>query len=170
MTVMERFFWVSEDALAGCSRPGGDVDARWQKRTTHEIVRQLDQDLVWLRGQGIGAVLSLTEIPLHPEGLVEHNLVVRHLPIPDLHAPSRAEFITALRFIDQQRMAGRAVVVHCLMGQGRTGTVLAAYLIRQGITPDAAIGRIRQVCPGAIEATAQVDALHAFAQHRDWIV
>lgn len=170
MRIMVRFFWVIEGELAGCSRPGGAVDWRGQARTEQAIMEQLDQDVRWLRGKGIGAVLSLTETPLHPAGLAQHDLIVRHLPVPDLQAPLREEFITALWFIDAQRQAGRAVAVHCLMGQGRTGTILAAYLIRQGLSADEAIARIRHLCPGAIEMPAQEQALHAFARHRDWIV
>ncbi len=76
----------------------------------------------------------------------------------------------ALSFIDQQRLLGRAVDVHCLAGQGRTGTVLAAYLIRRGMPPDAAVQEVRVRCPGAVGSDLQEQALRLFAARRDWIL
>jgi atypical dual specificity phosphatase len=77
--------------------------------------------------------------------------------------------VRALEFIDEQHANGRAAAVHCLMGQGRTGTVLAAYLIRNGASPAEALRAVRAVCPGAVEAPSQEGALYAFAERRDWI-
>src|SRR3954453_21991241 len=104
-----RFYWVIEDALAGCSRPGGAAGP----------AGTLDDDLRWLRGQGIGAVLSLTERPVCEAALAEHGLVGLHLPVADLTAPSPDQFLDALQFIDEQRARQQATVAHCKMGQGR---------------------------------------------------
>ena len=131
---------------------------------------RLDADLDWLRLKGIGAILSLTEQPLTDEVVQRFGLPVRHMPIPDMHAPRPEELMDALTFIDQQRIEGRAVAVHCLMGQGRTGTILAAYLIREGASASQAIAELRAICPGAIESPPQVRALHIFAAERDWIL
>ena len=161
---MDRFYWLVEDALAGCSRPGG-TDGRGQAHTTD----RLDEDLDWLKQQGIGAVLSLTETPLVEEALARHDLESLHEPVDDFHAPTPAQLMRALEFIDWQRAQGRGVAVHCLMGQGRTGTVLAAYLIRAGSSAEDAIQQLRAICPGAIGTQAQEHALEDFAKSRDWI-
>lgn len=157
------FFWLVEDILAGCSRPGGR-----SLNTTDTTA--LDRDLDWLRDQGIGAVLSLTETSLPTDALARHDLAYLHLPVPDLTPPTPEQFDRALAFIDRQRIAGRPVVVHCLMGQGRTGAVLAAYLIRAGATPERALAELRALCPGAVGAASQERALHAYYQRRDWII
>ncbi len=62
------------------------------------------------------------------------------------------------------------MAVHCLAGQGRTGTVLAAWLIRQGATTDDAILEIRAACPQAVENEAQLACLRAFERERAWVV
>jgi atypical dual specificity phosphatase len=90
--------------------------------------------------------------------------------VPDLQSPAPDQFIAALGFIDRQRSLGSAVAVHCLAGQGRTGTVLAAYLIRQGSTPDAALAEVRALCHGAVSSDIQERALHRFAASCDWIL
>lgn len=165
---IQRFYWLVPGALAGCSRPGsGAREALTDSRGTQEA---LQGDLAWLRRQEIGAVLSLTETPLDRDGVAHHGLELLHLPVPDLTPPLPEQLIRALHFIDLQQSLGRATAVHCLMGQGRTGSVLGAYLIRRGMPPDEAIAQLRSICPGALSVEEQEYALHAFGARRDWVI
>ena len=50
-----------------------------------------------------------------------------------------------------------------MAGIGRTGTVLAAWLTRQGLDPDEAIRVLREMRPGSVETGGQVDAVRRFA-------
>jgi atypical dual specificity phosphatase len=161
---MQGFYWLVEGELAGCGRPGGGG------RGTVGNGRSLDADLAWLQEQGIGSLLTLTESPLPADALAHFGFEWLHVPVPDLSPPTPEQLMQALSFIDTQRMRGRAVVVHCLVGQGRTGTVLAAYLIRAGATPEQAIAELRARCPGAVENPSQERALVAYATRRDWIL
>lgn len=172
---MHSFYWLLEGRLAGCSRPGvrgGAAGHGWRGAAdeTPAALDALAEDIMWLRAQGIRAILSLTESPLAAGIAERQGMAEMHLPVDDLSAPTPRQFEHALNFLDEHMARGRAVVVHCLVGQGRTGTVLAAYLIRFGTTPEDAIARLRQVCPGAIGSPEQEQALHAFARRRDWIV
>ena len=154
----------SEDVLAGCPLPGASGG-----RELHGS-DALEADLAWLRAAGITALLTLTETPLPKDALARHGIASLHLPVRDMAAPTVEQLTRALEFIDWHRTQGQAVAVHCLMGQGRTGTVLAAYLIRAGAAPEAALTEVRARCPGAIESPAQVRALTAYAVRREWIV
>lgn len=51
--------------------------------------------------------------------------------------------------------AGAGVVVHCRMGLGRTGTVVARMLVEAGAAPEAAIAAVRAARPGTIETAGQ---------------
>ena len=51
-----------------------------------------------------------------------------------------------------------------------SGTILAAYLIRDGLRPDLALAEIRAICPGAVENPRQEAALETFAASRAWLV
>ena len=164
---MRGFYWLIDGVLAGCSRPGAR-DRRGSAGAAAETA--LDEDLAWLRERGVGAVLSLMETALPMELLERHGLEWLHLPVDDLRAPTPEQLRAALAFIDRQRAADRRVVVHCLVGQGRTGTVLAAYLIRGGLDADAALREVRAARPGAVGSSEQERALAAFAAARDWIV
>lgn len=160
---MQSFYWLIPGVLAGCGLPGragrmpGPADA-------------VERDLIWLRAQGIAALLSLTEEPLDAALLQRIGMASLHLPVPDLTPPSPEQLRQALAFIDFHRAHACPVAVHCLMGQGRTGTVLAAYLIREGTSPDEALAMVRAVCPGAVENRLQEQALAAFAAQRGWLI
>lgn len=155
---MDGFYWLIPGVLAGSRRPGGRGGDR------------LDAELRWLRAQGIAAILTLTEQPLDPLVASEHEFELLHLPVIDLTPPTAEQLSLALQFIDRQRAQDRPVLVHCLAGQGRTGTVLAAYLIRAGSPPDRAIRELRRVCPLAVENDRQLKALADFAAERSWLV
>lgn len=159
---MDGFYWLEPGALAGAGRPGSRYRA--------DVAKVLEQDLSFLEDQGIGAVLTLTETPLADEVLGRFPLASKHIPITDMTAPTPDQLRAALSFIDEQRADDRAVVVHCLVGQGRTGTVLAAYLIRAGVSPEDALEQIRAVCPHAVENEAQEGVLAEFAADRGWLL
>lgn len=172
--MLHTFYWLRAGELAGCSRPGvarpDQHGGRHGETLDTDGADALDRDLAWLRAQGIDAVLSLTETPLAEEAIAHHTLTVLHLPVPDLCAPSPDQFMRALSYIDRQRAVGRAVAVHCLVGQGRTATVLAAYRVRAGASVDDALRELRAICPGAVGSQEQERALHAFAARQDWII
>src|SRR5262249_36908045 len=110
------------------------------------------------------------EAPLAQEALDRYELAALHLPIADQTAPSPEQFVRALGFIDGQQAQGRAVVVHCRMGQGRTAIILAAHLVRAGITPQEALRCLRPIWPCAVRAPAQERALESFAARREWFI
>jgi atypical dual specificity phosphatase len=167
---MQRFYWVIDDILAGCSLPGGSEHGQRGVGDAAALRTALESDLDLLKRKGIQAVLTLTELPLADETLAQSGLAWLHLPVPDMHAPTPEQIARAIAFIDQQSAQGHATAVHCLMGQGRTGTILAAYLIRNGYTAAEALDEIRRRCDGAISAAEQEDALRIFASNRAWFV
>lgn len=59
----------------------------------------------------------------------------------------------------------QAVAVHCMHGHGRTGTMLACYLVKtQKISGVDAIKKIREMRKGSIETQEQEKAVVQFHQ------
>ena len=143
---MNHFSWLIEGKLAGMARPD-------------------PSDAEELRELGVTAVLSLTRRPVFADP--PKGLKVLHLPVLDMEAPTPEQLEVATRFLDEAIEGGGSAVVHCLAGCGRTGTVLAAYLVSKGEEPEEAIHRVRRARPGSIETAEQEHAVHLFAERRE---
>jgi atypical dual specificity phosphatase len=144
--MLRNFRFLIKGKLAGMGHPG--------YRDT------LPKALADLRRKGIGAIVSLDEEGL-PDDLVEqHGFVYRHYPIDDFCAPTLVQAKAFVRFVDEQLARGHAVAAHCWAGIGRTGTMLACYLIHSGRSADEAKREVR--CLGGIETEEQEDFLREF--------
>jgi atypical dual specificity phosphatase len=141
------FGWVIESKLAGLAKPYGVEDLRW------------------LRSHGMEVVVTLTEDPLPRHWVNDAGIMAVHVPVPDMAAPSDRQFDTTLEAIRKSHQSGMGVAVHCLAGLGRTGTILAGYLVSLGRPPQEAIREVRRLRPGSIETPGQEDAIHALARH-----
>jgi len=129
------FLWVEPGRLAASAYP--------------ESKRQVK----WLAKQGINAILTLTEAPLPAEWVRGSAITLEHVPMKGAHQPIEPESLTkAVSIVRAQVNDGRKLLVHCHFGQGRTMTVLAAYLVAERkISPQQAIRTLREMRPGAIE-------------------
>jgi len=138
------FVWVEKGRLAGSGYPASRAQVEW------------------LAKNGIRSILTLTETPLPAEWSEGLSLKVGHVSMNDHEMPSVEQMDRGVEFIEGEVKAGRAVLVHCLAGEGRTGCVLSAYLIRsRRIGADEAMADLRKLKPGFVE-WRQEKAIHEF--------
>ena len=130
------FSWVDPPLLAALARPD-------------------ETDLVWLRQNGVQVVITLTEHPLPRQWVNDAGLMAVHIPVTDFTAPTGRQLRLAVETIDRAKESGMGVAVHCAAGRGRTGTVLAAYLVTKGMTAGEAIRKVRELRPGSVETYEQ---------------
>ncbi|MHC4955518.1 MAG: phosphatase domain-containing protein [Planctomycetota bacterium] len=135
------FSWLVPGRVAGMARPYADAAN-------------------WLGEQGVTAVVSLTLSP--PSDLGEFTLL--HAPVPDMTPPSLDQLLRIVGFMQQTVEEGGSVAVHCTAGMGRTGTILAAYLVANGSGSGTAIAEVRAQRPGSIETPAQEEVVRRFAE------
>lgn len=70
----------------------------------------------------------------------------------------------AVAFLREQVSAGRRVLIHCLRGENRAGTVAAAFLADAGVDADTAVAQVREVRGRhALSNRAFVEQVHSFA-------
>lgn len=158
--MLRNFTWVIPRRLAGMALPTSAGHAGWPRAGGNA---DLERDLASLKELGVSAVVSLTREPLHGETLARCGLRGLHIPVEDMTAPSPEQIRRAVLYIDEHIGQG-GVVVHCMAGIGRTGTVLAGYLVWQGSTAQDAIEEIRVGRPGSVETFEQESSIHRFAR------
>jgi hypothetical protein len=139
--------------LAGMPYPRGDVS--WE-----ELARA-----------GIGTVLDLTgerpwydPTPVSWVGISLEDLA--HGGLPDNPNAELERLRSAVRVVAERRSV-HGVLVHCYGGRGRTGTVVGAYLVQVGYSPDDVAAWLnalhrRRGRPGWPESNWQRDALQYF--------
>ena len=123
------------------------------------------QDLFFLHQQGVRAVIRMEErtIPADTGGYVD--IVDMYVPVRDFTPPDQDQIDHMIDFIDEQAVRNdRPVVVSCFAGIGRTGTVLACYLVSRGSEPADAIIEVRRRRPGSIQTPEQEAAVVEYAR------
>lgn len=138
--------WFEDGFLAACAYPRDE-------RALEELAKN-----------GVTMLVNLHQRPHAPEALIRHGMTQVHMPVPDFTSPTPEQLDQGVRAIEQAKADGRKVAVHCGAGLGRTGTLLACYLVKTGLTADGALKRIRAARPGSVETPQQEAAIHMYAQ------
>lgn len=155
---MKRVFWIVPERLAG--RPGPTREP-WSPRE--------------LREGGIDTVLNLSEHEPDPE-LSASGLRTHWVPLPPslpaddaLERALHTELPRAYALLQEELAAERRVLVHCVAGLDRTGTLLTCHVARsETLAPADALARVRRVRPRAITAEGwEPMALRAIARLLD---
>ncbi len=144
--ILPNFSWLVEYKLAALSYPESE-DAF---------------TLLWK--MGIRALINLTEEPLPEEILKEVGILTEHIPVVDFTAPTLKQVEQALAMIHFYLGRNMPVAVHCIAGLGRTGTILACYLVGEGKSADEAIAVIRRWRHGSVETLDQEAVIHEHEQ------
>ncbi|HKZ61497.1 MAG TPA: dual specificity protein phosphatase 23 [Nitrososphaera sp.] len=142
------FSWVIEGKLAGCGLP------------------VTEDEFEWVVDQGIKSIVTVREVALPSDWFNGGDIDYLHLAVEDFGAPNMEELEQAVDFIDQQIRGGKPVMVHCAAGKGRTGAVLAAYLVKkQHITAEQAIQRVRTMRPGSVQSVSQETVVSMYEKY-----
>ena len=145
------FSWVIENKLAGSGTP-----------MTLEQYR-------WLIKNNIKSIVTLREFPLPQKWLVDNEKETiindyKFVYVKDYGVPSLEVLDNIVDYINIKiTKEKKPLVVHCAAGKGRTGTILAAYFLKQNnISSQDAIMKIRSLRPGSIQSRVQEEILHQY--------
>ncbi len=134
------FSWLINNKLAGSGMPTSSAELEWIFKT------------------GVKSIITMTEEPL-PESWIK-NIKYLHVPTEDLSAPDMEKIDDTLEYIHERIKNNEPTMVHCAAGIGRTGTILACYLIKyHGLSTNDAISKVRKERPGSIQSESQEIAI-----------
>jgi atypical dual specificity phosphatase len=139
------FDWLIPDQLAACVDPVAGQQAAEE-----------------LRSGNVTLLVNLYERPDPPELLDALGAETLHLPVHNSDAPSQAQLDRGVQAITEALRQGKKVAVHCGAGLGRSGTLLAAFLVSEGSDADEAIARVRAARPGSVETLEQENAVREY--------
>jgi atypical dual specificity phosphatase len=139
--------WVIEKKLAGSRGP------------------RSKEDLITLRKQGIGALVRLVEAheayvttkDVNGSGLEDYNE-----PVSDFMAPTQGQIDQVITYIDSHLESGVPVGVSCNAGIGRSGVILACYLVHAGFTPTNALDIVCKKRGRGPEIPEQIEAVKTY--------
>ena len=131
-------YWIREGKLAGSRFP------------TKEIADNI-------RKNGIRHVFNLTMQEYEDKDMFD-GINLYNLKIEDFSTPSQDVVNTFFQITEKALEKDEPVLVHCWAGCGRTGTMLALWLMRfEGMTADDAINEVRRIRPCALETPSQLN-------------
>jgi hypothetical protein len=118
------FSWVVKDKLAVCERPGG-------YGANHRRVRR-QEEIIWIREQGFGCVVSLIPSPHNLHNYDELGVIWRHRPFTQGDDAQRfiATFFPELRTMLSE---GQKVLVHQDELGDRVSGLMAGFLLWSGM-------------------------------------
>ena len=168
-----RIDWVESGALATKGKLGMTLCPGRKDRG-----RSLDEDLDVLRQSGVSRLLCLATDPELEwagvtgieKGCVKRGIQFLKLPVKDQSVPSFDEQNLMVRWMSAALDAGQNVVLHCMGGLGRTGTVASCLLAARGLSAEDAIAAVRRARgPRAVEIADQAKFVEQYAAARPWV-
>ncbi len=142
---LRNFSWLVEGKIAGAA------------------LSDSSETLSELRNLGIRAIVCLVEWPVDEKLMRSMGFEYLQLKVPSFMPPTQEQIDRFIDFVENMEKQSKAVVVCCRMGWGRTGSMLASYLVRKGFDADSAIKEVRRSRPRSVESPEQEEVIREYA-------
>ena len=139
----DKFSWLIENKLAGSGIPTSIDEVQW-------VIKQ-----------GVKSIVTIREESLDESWIKDVNYL--HVLSNDRSVPQFDDLVHAVDFIHSRITNNEPVLVHCLAGMGRTGVILACYLVKyQKMSASEATEKVREERPGSIQSYPQEEIIFQF--------
>ena len=149
---LNEFYWIIPDVVAGMQRPG--------------LLTDFDSDLKILKQLEVSLVVSLTQQPIDAALLEAKGIKGHHCAIQDMSIPSINQADQLVDYCIDAVKNGHKIVFHCKAGLGRTGLMLACFLVKyKQMNAILAIETIRSVNHRYIQTEEQFQFVSKYQEH-----
>jgi len=139
----DKFSWLITNKLAGSGIPTSIDEVQW-------VIKQ-----------GVKSIVTIREESLDESWIKDVNYL--HVLSNDMSVPEFDDLVHAVDFIHSRITNNEPVLVHCLAGMGRTGVILACYLVKyQKMSASEATEKVREERPGSIQSYPQEEIIFQF--------
>ena len=139
----DKFSWLIENKLAGSGIPTSIDEVQW-------VIKQ-----------GVKSIVTIREESLDESWIKDVNYL--HVLSNDMSVPEFDDLVYVVYFIHRRITNNEPVLVHCLAGMGRTGVLLACYLVKyQKMSANEATEKVREKRPGSIQSYPQEEIIFQF--------
>ena len=139
----DKFSWLIENKLAGSGIPTSIDEVQW-------VIKQ-----------GVKSIVTIREESLDESWIKDVNYL--HVLSNDMGVPEFVDLVHAVDFIHRRITNNEPVLVHCLAGMGRTGVILACYLVKyQKMSASEATEKVREERPGSNQSYPQEEIIFRF--------
>jgi len=139
----DKFSWLIENKLAGSGIPTSIDEVQW-------VIKQ-----------GVKSIVTIREESLDDDWVKDVKYL--HVFSNDMGVPEFVDLVSAVDFIHRRITHNEPVLVHCLAGMGRTGVILACYLVKyQKMSASEATEKVREERPGSIQSYPQEEIIFRF--------
>lgn len=123
------------------------------------------KNILYLVKNNVRYLISLTAEREPPvDGFPDLTLI--NIKVVDFTPPSIEQIEQCLSIFEKAGQEGKAVGIHCNMGKGRTGTVLACYFVKfHNMDPIRAIQQVKRLRRWSVQTLEQENAVKIFDKH-----
>ncbi|KAL3851685.1 hypothetical protein ACJMK2_015412 [Sinanodonta woodiana] len=159
--------WVTDKILA-TARPTNDGLQRYDQ--LKEFKKQGIQSILNLQTQGEHAdcgpnKLDPSGFSYNPQAFMDEKIFFYNYGWPDYGVASLSKILDMVKVMQFSLSEGK-IAVHCHAGRGRTGVIIACYLIfTNRMDWREAIHYVREKRPGSIQTRAQIEVIEDFEKY-----
>ncbi|XP_043943806.1 protein tyrosine phosphatase domain-containing protein 1-like [Protopterus annectens] len=158
--------WVTEDILA-MARPSSTLIKKYQ--ILQQFIQLNIKSVINLQIPGEHAncgdpLEKESGFSYLPETFMDHGIYFFNFGMPDFGVASLIRMLDGVKIMAFALQEGK-VAIHCHAGLGRTGVLIACYLLyATRVQPNEAIQFVRIKRPSSIQTRAQINLVYDFAQ------
>ncbi|KAI3386806.1 hypothetical protein SNEBB_000732 [Seison nebaliae] len=157
--------WITDDIIASSRPASAEIERhKLKSKFQHHKIKTIINLQETNEHAFCGFILKTTGFTYTPDEL---DCKMYNYPIKDFGTTNDKRLLTICKLIcDRILNYKERILIHCHAGRGRTGMIIAVYLIyRYRLSARAAVELVRKKRPNTIQSQCQIDSVISFSRY-----